>query len=127
MPNESLQAWAEGLVTEECQAFERARCRFARKPTAERLHKLRTTARRLRSLLEDVGDIVDGHRITCRLKPLIRATGASRDAVVTREALCAALDDRERDALDPMLHRLHQTERKGRRKACKRARRTSVA
>ncbi len=103
--------WARGLLKHDGHAFERARARFLRRPTAKRLHDVRVSARRLRSLCDDVGDAlprVHGRR----LRRLIDLTGDARDAAVLRETLRGALEDRERIAARPLLRALRTRERK---------------
>ena len=91
------------------RAFERARTRFMRRPTADRLHDVRVSARRLRSLCEDLREALPPVRLK-RLTRVIDMTGDARDAAVLREALREALDQRDRKAASPLLRSLRKRE-----------------
>ena len=110
MPDDRITEWALGLVKADVHAFKRARARFLRQPSAKRLHELRTSARRLRSLHEDVHEAIPPFLLK-RLRVLIDLTGEARDAAVMREALRDALDVRERRAARGLLRALRQRER----------------
>ena len=110
MPDDRIAEWALGLVKADVHAFKRARARFLRQPSAKRLHDLRTTARRLRLLHEDLREAVPPFSLK-RLRRLIDLTGEARDAAVMREALREALDVRERRAARGLLHALRRRER----------------
>jgi CHAD domain-containing protein len=108
--DDRIREWASGLLEAYVRAFERARVRFLRRPATERLHDVRVSARRLRSLCEDLRDAlppVHGRR----LHRLIAMTGDARDAAVLREALRNALDVRERQAAKPLMRALRERER----------------
>jgi CHAD domain-containing protein len=104
--------WASTLVRADVRAFRRARKRFLSKPSKKRLHEVRTAARRLRSVCEDVRDVVH-FRHYKQLKRLIALMGEARDATVLRKTFCAALDARERQAAEPFLNDLRSREHKG--------------
>jgi CHAD domain-containing protein len=110
LADERIQEWAHSLVKADVQAFEQARRRFVRRPTAERLHHVRTAARRLRSLLEDFAEIETVKRLKA-LKRIVEVTGEARDARVLRDALRATLDERERMGARPLLQHLRSQER----------------
>lgn len=111
MPDDDrIREWAMGLLDGDMRAFERARARFLRRPTAERLHDVRVSARRLRSLCEDLQEALPSVR-KGRLHRVIGMTAEARDAAVLRETLRNALDDRERLAARPLLRQLRERER----------------
>ncbi len=110
MPDDRIAEWALGLVKADVRAFKRARTRFLRQPSAKRLHDLRTSARRLRSLHEDLREAIPPFSLK-RLRQLIDLTGEARDAAVMREALRDAIDVRERHAARGLLRTLRRRER----------------
>ena len=110
MPDDRIVEWAQGLVKHDVHAFERARRRFLRRPSASRLHELRTTARRLRSLHDDLHEAAPAFSIK-RLRQLVDLTGEARDAAVLRDALRDVLDPREHRIARSMLRTLRQRER----------------
>ncbi|HUN28573.1 MAG TPA: CHAD domain-containing protein [Alphaproteobacteria bacterium] len=110
MPDDRIAEWAQGLVKADAHAFKRARSRFLRQPSAKRLHDLRTTARRLRCIHEDLREAIPPFSLK-RLRRLIDLTGDARDAAVMREALRNALDVRERHAARALLRALRRRER----------------
>jgi CHAD domain-containing protein len=110
VPDEKIREWAQGLLDGDVRAFERARTRFIRRPTADRLHDIRVSARRLRSLCEDLREALPRVR-TKRLHRLIDMTGDARDAAVLREALRHALAPQERKAARTLLRSLRKRER----------------
>ena len=95
MADERVIEWAKTLGSAEVRAFMKARRRFLKRPSAKRLHELRTAARRLRSLFKDFRDVLRPQR-SKRLRRLIEATGEARDAAALRKTLREALDTRER-------------------------------
>jgi CHAD domain-containing protein len=109
MPDDRIAEWAQGLVKADVHAFKRARTRFLRQPSAKRLHDLRTTARRLRCLHEDLREAIPPFSLL-RLRRLIDLTGEARDAAVMREALREALDVRERRSARKLLGALRRRE-----------------
>ncbi|HEV7180221.1 MAG TPA: CHAD domain-containing protein [Candidatus Baltobacteraceae bacterium] len=112
-------AWAAELSKQEEAAFAEARRRFGKGPNAERLHVLRTAARRLRSLYEDLGTLLASPD-QARLRRFGKRAGAARDAHVLRLILKSTLEPSERDLVAPLLHMLRVRERK----AVRRVRRT---
>jgi len=110
MADDRIREWAQTLVKAEAQTFEQARRRFVRRPTAERLHHVRTAARRLRCLLEDFADIVTIEQLK-RLRKIIDTTSDARDARVLRDALRSTLHERERMAGRALLGALRTQER----------------
>jgi CHAD domain-containing protein len=102
--------WTLGLVRNDARAFERARERYLRRATGKRLHELRTAARRLRSLHDDLRESFPTFAIV-HLRQLIALTGEARDAQVQCKALRDALDPRERRAARAMLRDLQTRER----------------
>jgi CHAD domain-containing protein len=110
MPDDRIVEWARGLAKHDARAFRRARRRFLRQPSIKRLHDLRTSARRLRSLYEDLREAVPAPA-NKRLHRLIDLTGEARDAEVQRAMLHAALDSHERHAARELLRELRKRER----------------
>lgn len=110
MGDERIKEWAQGMLEGDVRAFERARARFIRRPTADRLHDVRVSARRLRSLCEDLREALPRVRVR-RLARVIDMTGDARDAAVLREALREALDPRDRKASRALLRSLRERER----------------
>ena len=110
MADERIREWAQGLIVHDERAFERARARFLRRPGAKRLHDLRTSARRLRSLYEDMHEAIPSLP-NKRLRRLIALTGQARDAAVLRETLRATLDECEKRAARALLRALRKRER----------------
>ena len=110
MGDERIKEWAQGMLEGDVRAFERARTRFIRRPTAERLHDVRVSARRLRSLCEDLREALPRLRVK-RLARVIDMSGDARDAAVLREALRKALDPRDRKAARQLLRSLRERER----------------
>jgi CHAD domain-containing protein len=115
--------WILDTVAGECAALDRARRRFVREPTAEGLHHVRTGARRLRSLLEDVAALHRQTRLLRRVKRTAGATDAARDGAVQRELLERLLDDGEREAAEPLMDILRERERRATKAACRKLRR----
>jgi hypothetical protein len=85
--------WLQKAIRRERDALERARRRFIRKPTEKRLHDVRTTGRRFRSLLEDVADLLPSRKLLARVKRAAAATDAARDASIALRLLDAAIDE----------------------------------
>jgi CHAD domain-containing protein len=110
MPDDRIAEWALGLVKHDVRAFKRARARFLRQPSAKRLHDLRTTARRLRCIHEDLEGALAPFSLG-RLRHVIELTGDARDAAVLRETLRDALDVRERRGARYLLRVLRRRER----------------
>lgn len=110
MPDDRIAEWALGLVKTDVYAFKRARARFLRQPSAKRLHELRTSARHLRSLHEDLHEAIPPFSLK-HLRRLVDLTGEARDAAVMREALRDALDVRERHSARGLLRALRRRER----------------
>ena len=110
MADDRIREWAGGLLDGDVRSFERARARFLRRPTADRLHDVRVSARRLRSLCDDLQEALPPVRPK-RLHRIIAMTGDCRDAAVLRETLRNTLDVRERKAARPLLRSLRKRER----------------
>lgn len=110
MSDERIAEWALVLVKHDVRAFKRARARFLRQPSAKRLHDLRTTARRLRCIHEDLEGAIPPFSLK-RLRRVIELTGDARDAAVLRETLRDALDVRERRGARHVLRALRRRER----------------
>jgi CHAD domain-containing protein len=115
--------WLAKTIRAEQRGLERARRRFVRKPTEEGLHDVRTTGRRLRSLLEDASDLMPLPRLTRRVKRAATATDAARDATVLLQLLESRLDESERETARPLLDELAQRERRATQNARKHLRR----
>jgi CHAD domain-containing protein len=110
MSDDRIREWAGALFETDLRAFRRARARFLRRPTGERLHDVRVSARRLRSICEDLEEALP--RIHgARLGRIIAMTGDARDAAVLRETLRGTLEGREREIARPVLRSLRKRER----------------
>ncbi len=119
--------WILAKVRDERRALERARRRFVRRPSDEFLHDVRTTGRRLRSLLEDVRDLVARPRLLRRVKRAAEITDAARDAAVLLALLEATVDDAERVAARPLLDELARRQAGATKTARRRLRRMRFA
>jgi hypothetical protein len=114
--------WLKRTIRNEQLALERARRRFVRKPTEKRLHEVRTTGRRFRSLLEDVADLNPAPQLLRRLKRAAAATDAARDASIILRLLERSVDATEIAIARPLLDALHTREQLAMRLARKRMR-----
>jgi CHAD domain-containing protein len=103
---QSGRRWVLRTILEERRTLERARRRFIRDPSEECLHDVRTTGRRLRSLLEDVADIVNRPTLLRKIKRAARVTDAARDAAILHALLDGCADDGERTSAQPLLDEL---------------------
>lgn len=112
MADDRIREWALALEKAELAAFGRARRRFLRRPSPKRLHVLRTAARRLRSLYEDLRGVLRCKRRR-RLRRLIALTGEPRDANVMRKLLMANSDVREAAGARHVARALRKRERAG--------------
>jgi hypothetical protein len=119
--------WLDKAIARERRALERARQRFVTKPSEKRLHDVRTTGRRFRSLLEDVASIAKNERLRRRVKRAAAATDAARDATIILRLLETSVDESERMMAQPLLERLHEQEQRATREACKALRRMRFA
>jgi CHAD domain len=115
--------WLAKTIGSERRALERARRRFVRKPTEKRLHEVRTTGRRLRSLLEDVADLAPHRRLLERVKRAAAATDAARDATIVLRLLESSVTASERALAQPIFDQLRERERLATRDASRRLRR----
>jgi CHAD domain-containing protein len=115
MADDRIREWAQSLEAADVAMFVRARARFLNRPNTKRLHALRTSARRLRSLYDDLRDV-----LKCpyrkRLNKLIALTGEARDAAVLRRLLTTALEARDTAQMRPLLRTLRQHENAGRKR-----------
>lgn len=102
--------WLDKTIRNERRSLERARERFVRKPTEERLHDVRTAARRFRSLLEDVSGLAPCARLLQRVKRATAATDAARDATILLRLLQANIDASELGVAQPLLDALQAQE-----------------
>ena len=121
----SALEWFDATVRRELRAFERARHRFVEKPNEDRLHDVRTTGRRLRSLLEDGAGLGARPRLLRHVKRASEATDAARDAAVARRLLEAVVDGTEREnarALFEVLERRSRTATRAARRYLRRVR-----
>lgn len=119
--------WLKKTIRLEQRALERARKRFVRDPSEKRLHDVRTTGRRFRSLLEDVASITESKRLRQRVKRAAGATDAARDAAIILRLLESSVDGAEAELALPLLERLRGQERLATRRACKELRRMRFA
>jgi CHAD domain-containing protein len=115
--------WLRRTIEAERRKLERARRRFVRKPTEEHLHDVRTTSRRLRSLLEDVRTCDPQPKLLRRVKRASAFTDAARDAGVIATLLENSVGDGERGVVEPLLQELREKERSATHEACRRLRR----
>lgn len=97
------------------------------KPNEKRLHDVRTTGRRFRSLLEDVASIAESKRLRRRVKSAAAATDAARDATIILRLLETSVHADETAPAAPLLERLREQERMATRAACKALRRMRFA
>ncbi|HEV3091939.1 MAG TPA: hypothetical protein VGX91_10935 [Candidatus Cybelea sp.] len=102
--------WLKKAVGRERYALERARRRFIRRPTEKRLHDVRTTGRRFRSLLEDVTALLPLPKLLRRVRRAADATDAARDATIIRRLLEASVDEHEAALAAPLLDELRRRE-----------------
>ena len=100
--------WIVAKIRDERRALERARRTFVSDPNEESLHGVRTTGRRLRSLLEDVRDLVDKPKLLRKVKKAARVTDAARDATVLIALLKSSVDEGERDLAAPIFSELEK-------------------
>lgn len=119
--------WLTNTIRRERRALERARRRFVRKPNESRLHDVRTTGRRFRSLLEDVASITPSERLRRRVKRAAAATDAARDASIILRLLEGSVDPGETEIARPLLERLRELESGATRRARKELRRMRFA
>ena len=115
--------WLTKTIESERRALERARQRFVEKPNEKRLHVVRTTGRRFRSLLEDVAGIEPSEELRRRVKRAAAATDAARDATIILRLLESSLDPAEAEAAAPLLEELRKREKLATRRACQKLRR----
>ena len=115
--------WLTKTIAAERRALERARRRFVEKPTEKRLHVVRTTGRRFRSLLEDVADIEPHAALRRRVKRAAAATDAARDATIILRLLESSLDPGEAETAAPLIAQLREEEQLATRRACRQLRR----
>ena len=114
-----MMKWLRNQVKEERNALERARRRFLRNPTEERLHHVRTSSRRLRSLLEDTAGIGAAPALLRAVKRTAKSTDAARDAAVIRALLERTVAPVEREHVAELLRDLRMQESLAMRRACK--------
>jgi hypothetical protein len=115
--------WLKQTIARERRALERARRCFLREPNEKRLHAVRTTGRRFRSLLQDVASIAGSKRLRRRVKRAAAATDAARDAAVIVELLERSVDPGEAHLVDDLLRHLRQREDFATQRACRELRR----
>jgi CHAD domain-containing protein len=111
----------------ELRALERARRRFVEKPTDERLHAVRTTGRRFRSLLEDVECVAPARKLLKRVKRAAEITDAARNASVVLALLERSIETAERPAALELFASLEKRQDDALRAARRRLRRMSFA
>lgn len=103
--------WLVKTIAKERRSLERARRRFVRKPNEKRLHDVRTTGRRFRSLLEDAADLAPHERLRLRVKRAAAATDAAREATIILRLLEGSLEPAETAIAAPLLDALRERER----------------
>ena len=112
MIDRRIREWATALAERELKAFELARRSFCRKPSTRKLHEMRSAGRRLCSLYEDLAELLpplDSRRV----RRVVKRAGEARDAAVLHRLLSAAVDDGEREIVEPLLQTLHERQRTG--------------
>jgi CHAD domain-containing protein len=119
--------WLERTIEAERRKLERARRRFVRQPCEDRLHDVRTTGRRLRSLLEDVRACRPQPKLLRRVKRAAEFTDAARDAAVIAALLANSVGEGERAIVEPLLEELREKERTATQNACRSLRRVSFS
>ena len=102
--------WLARTIDKERENFEAARCRFVADPNPECLHDVRTTGRRLRSLLEDCADLAGKRKLLRKVKRAAEITDPARDAAVLRELLEDNVDDGERANARALIAHLRELE-----------------
>ncbi len=117
MADDRIREWAFALEKTELAAFGRARRRFLRRPSPKRLHALRAASRKLRSLYDDLRDVLHCKQRR-RLHRLIALTGEPRDAGVLRKLLVDTVDPREAAAARILARTLRKRERSGLERVC---------
>src|SRR5579862_5883235 len=122
----SVMKWISKTVRSERKRLARAARRFLEQPTQEHLHDVRTTGRRLRSLLEDVSDLVCEPKLQRRVKRAAAITDAARDAAVIFALLNSSCDENVRANAARLLEELAKKERQATRDACRRLRRLDL-
>jgi CHAD domain-containing protein len=100
--------WLKQELEHERRSLERARRGFTQKPTEKRLHEVRTSGRRLRSLLEDTAELAPDPKLLRRVKRTAAATDAARDATIILRLLEAGVADSERCIAAPLLNELRE-------------------
>jgi CHAD domain-containing protein len=119
--------WLTKTIRSERRALERARRRFISKPNEKRLHDVRTTGRRFRSLLEDVAQLAPSEQLRRRVKRAAAATDAARDATIIFRLLENSVDAGEVEMARPLLDELREQEKLATRRACNKLRRMRFA
>jgi hypothetical protein len=119
--------WLAKTISSERRALERARRRFVAKPSEKRLHGVRTTGRRFRSLLEDVATIAPSEGLRRRVKRAAASTDAARDATIVLQLLEGSVAPSELEAARPLLEALRERERVAMRRARRRLKRMQFA
>jgi hypothetical protein len=114
--------WLARTIARERRMLERARRRFVRKPSEKRLHDVRTTGRRLRSLLEDVLDLAAHRKLLRRIKRAAAVTDAARNAAILGALLEGSTDERERELARPLVDELRAREKEATERARRRLR-----
>lgn len=107
----AVMNWVGKTIDGERRRLERARRRFIDEPDEERLHELRTRARRLRSFLEAVAELEPRPKLLRRLKRAAALTDAARDAAILLALVENAVDETERVTAEPLLEQLRERER----------------
>jgi hypothetical protein len=117
--------WIRKRVAAERRTLERARRRFVEKPNGKRLHAVRTTGRRFRSLLEDVECVAPAHELLKRVKRAAAMTDAARNAAVLLALLERSIEPGERAEAGALLASLRERQEDALRRARRRLRRAS--
>ncbi|MBV8724381.1 MAG: CHAD domain-containing protein [Candidatus Eremiobacteraeota bacterium] len=120
-----MMKWLRKQIKEERRTLVRARRRFLHNPSEESLHHVRTSSRRLRSLLEDSGDIVSEPALLRAVKRTAKSTDPARDAAVIRALLERVVAPAERTHAAELLRDLRLQEELAMRRACKKLARVS--
>ena len=120
-----MMNWLRKEIKAERRTLERARRRFVRNPTDDRLHHVRTSSRRLRSLLDDTAALACAPRLLRAVKRTAKSTDAARDAAVIRALLERTVSAEELYHAKALLADLRVQERHAIRKAREKLRRVS--
>jgi len=119
--------WLERTVDAECERARNALAAFGDSPSDDCLHDVRTTCRRLRSLLEDLSDCIPRSKLLKNTKRVAAWTDSPRDAAVMRELLERTVDESERSGAAQLFEALERRETEAGERARKKLARMELA